>query len=116
MVNNKLKYDIPNDWEVRHLDDFGQIVSGGTPSTAVSEYWNGSIAWCTPTEITRTDGSTISETEKYITDAGLKNSAAVVLPTGSLLLCTRATIGDSKINDIPTVSYTHLTLPTILLV
>lgn len=97
MVNNKLKYDIPNDWEVRHLDDFGQIVSGGTPSTAVSEYWNGSIAWCTPTDITRTDGITISETEKYITDAGLKNSAAVVLPTGSLLLCTRATIGDSKI-------------------
>ena len=101
MVNDKLNYIIPNDWEVRHLDDFGQIVSGGTPSTAVSEYWNGPIAWCTPTDITRTDGITISETEKSITDAGLKNSAAVVLPTGSLLLCTRATIGDSKINNIP---------------
>lgn len=101
MVNDKLNYNIPNDWEVRHLDDFGQIVSGGTPSTAVFEYWNGPIAWCTPTDITRTDGITISETEKSITDAGLKNSAAVVLPTGSLLLCTRATIGDSKINNIP---------------
>ncbi len=101
MVNDKLNYNIPNDWEVRHLDDFGPIVSGGTPSTAVSEYWNGPIAWCTPTDITRTDGITISETEKSITDAGLKNSAAVVLPTGSLLLCTRATIGDSKINNIP---------------
>lgn len=101
MVNDKLNFEIPDEWEIRHLDDFGNIVSGGTPSTAVSEYWNGVISWCTPTDITRTDGVTISETEKTITNEGLKNSAAVVLPIGSLLLCTRATIGDSKINATP---------------
>lgn len=101
MVNDKLNFEIPDEWEIRHLDDFGNIVSGGTPSTAVSEYWNGLISWCTPTDITRTDGVTISETEKTITNEGLKNSAAVVLPIGSLLLCTRATIGDSKINATP---------------
>ena len=38
---------------------------------------------------------------KWLTEEGLKNSGAVILPPGSLLLCTRATIGDSKINTIP---------------
>ena len=101
MVNDKLNFKIPDEWKIKHLDDFGNIVSGGTPSTAVSEYWNGLISWCTPSDITRTDGTTISETEKTITNEGLKNSAAIILPIGSLLLCSRATIGDSKINAIP---------------
>ena len=77
------------------------IVSGGTPSTSVPSYWNGMIPWCTPTDITGTEGIIISKTEKCITEDGLKNSSADVLPSGSLLLCTRATIGDSKINSIP---------------
>lgn len=101
MVNDSLNRNIPIDWTVKYLDDFGNIVSGGTPSTSVPAYWNGFISWCTPTDITGTEGSTIAETEKTITEEGLKNSAAVILPTGSLLLCTRATIGDSKINSIP---------------
>ena len=101
MVNDTLNCDIPSDWEIKHLNDLGNIVSGGTPSTSVPVYWNGLIPWCTPTDITGTDGNTISETEKSITVEGLKNSAAVILPVGSLLLCTRATIGDSKINNIP---------------
>lgn len=101
MINDKLNINIPSDWSVKYLDDFGNIVSGGTPSTSVSTYWNGLISWCTPTDITGTEGNTISETEKTITEEGLKNSAAVILPAGSLLLCTRATIGDSKINSIP---------------
>ena len=91
---------IPEDWEVKHLPDFGDVVSGGTPSTSVSEYWNGEIAWCTPSEITRTKGTTIAETERYITVKGLANSAAILLPPGCVLLCTRATIGDSKINSV----------------
>ncbi len=92
---------IPSDWDVKHLDDFGNIVSGGTPSTKEPSYWNGLIAWCTPTDITSTPGTTITETEKSITEDGLRNSAAIILPEGSLLLCTRATIGDSKINTVP---------------
>ena len=92
---------LPEDWNIKHLDDFGYIVSGGTPSTSVPSYWNGMIPWCTPTDITGTEGIIISKTEKCITEDGLKNSSADVLPSGSLLLCTRATIGDSKINSIP---------------
>lgn len=101
MVNEKSSIKMPEDWNIKHLDDFGYIVSGGTPSTSVSSYWNGQIPWCTPTDITGTEGNIISKTEKCITEDGLRNSSAEVLPSGSLLLCTRATIGDSRINSIP---------------
>lgn len=101
MVNRKVNVKKPKDWEIKYLTDFGNIVSGGTPSTAILSYWNGTIPWCTPTDITKTEESTISKTEKCITESGLKNSSAVILPSGSLLLCTRATIGDLKINNVP---------------
>lgn len=91
---------IPEDWKIKFLPSFGDIVSGGTPSTSVSEYWDGDIAWCTPSDITRTKGTTIAKTERYITVKGLANSAAALLPPGCVLLCTRATIGDSKINSV----------------
>ena len=91
---------IPEDWEVKFLTAFGAVVSGGTPSTSVSEYWDGDIAWCTPSDISKTARTTIAKTERCITAKGLFNSAAVLLPPGCVLLCTRATIGDSKINSV----------------
>lgn len=92
---------IPEDWEIKYLSDFGKIQSGGTPSTTMEEYWGGNIAWCTPSDITSTPTKYINVTERTITEAGLNNSAATVMPAGSILLCTRATIGELKINSIP---------------
>ena len=92
---------IPEDWEVKTIASLGDIVGGGTPSTTISEYWDGDIAWCTPSDITSTDGKYIFKTERCITEKGLKNSAATVLPTNSILLCTRATIGELKLSGIP---------------
>lgn len=92
---------IPEDWAVVLLPKFGDVTSGGTPNTNNKEYWNGDIAWCTPSDITATKGTSIAKTDRYITDKGLSKSAASLLPSGSLLLCTRATIGDLKINSVP---------------
>lgn len=92
---------LPEDWAIGYLSDFGKVQSGGTPSTTMADYWGGSIAWCTPSDITSTPTKYINSTERTITDAGLKNSAAIVMPAGSILLCTRATIGELKINSIP---------------
>jgi type I restriction enzyme S subunit len=92
---------IPEDWEVVSVSRYGDVVGGGTPSTAYSDYWNGTIAWCTPTDITGTKGRTIAHTSRYITELGLNNSAAVLLPAGTVLLCTRATIGEARITTIP---------------
>ncbi len=92
---------IPTDWEICYLNDLGDVVSGGTPKTTDSECWNGDIAWCTPSDITSTKGKYISCTERLLTDKGLKNSAATLMPANSLLLCTRATIGELKICTVP---------------
>jgi len=86
-----------DEWKTKRLGEITEIVSGGTPSTRIDEYWNGNINWCIPTDITGTPGKYLSATEKRITELGLKNSSATLLPKGTLLLCSRATIGDVKI-------------------
>lgn len=88
---------IPEDWEVKSVGDVTKIISGGTPSSTNSKYWNGNILWCTPTDITKSRTKYIFDTEKKITNEGLKNSSATLLPKGTLLLCSRATIGEVAI-------------------
>ena len=87
------------EWEVKKLGDVCQIISGGTPSTRNSEYWDGDIKWCTPTDITSNKGKYLSKTSRKITDQGLKNSSATLLPKGTLLLCSRATVGEVRIAE-----------------
>lgn len=88
---------IPQEWEVRPLNYLGAICSGGTPDTEVAEYWNGDIAWCTPSDITKLDTKYIESTEVKITAKGLKESSATLLPPRSIVVCTRATIGSAAI-------------------
>lgn len=84
-------------WIKRTIGDIACIESGGTPSTTVGSYWNGKISWCTPTDITENKSKYIGNTEKTITKEGVLNSSAKLLPKGTILLCTRATIGESSI-------------------
>ncbi|CAA0149983.1 restriction endonuclease subunit S [Tenacibaculum maritimum] len=86
---------IPEDWEVFMIEDVSSVVGGGTPSTKVSSYWNGSIEWFTPTEISNVKYSYSSV--RKITKEGLNNSSAQILPKGAILMTTRASIGDLSI-------------------
>ena len=72
-------------------------MSGGTPKTTDPTYWNGGIKWCTPTDITGCTGKYLRETERTISRLGLHSSGARLLPAGTLLLCSRATIGEVRI-------------------
>jgi len=87
-------------WEVKKLGEITNIVSGGTPSTSIGKFWGGGIKWCTPTDITRTKQKYLLDTEKTISEYGLKNSSATLLPVGTLLLCSRATIGEIRIAKV----------------
>ena len=60
-------------------------------------YWNGRIPFCTPTDITSSK-KYIMKTQRYITQSGLDNSSANLLPINSILMCSRATIGPRCIN------------------
>ncbi len=84
-------------WVSTRLGDVADIKSGGTPSTAIPEYWNGGIPWCTPTDITSTEGRELTTTARTITREGLSACGATLLPPGTLLLCSRATVGHVKI-------------------
>jgi len=95
-------YDRP--WSKVELGSLAEIVSGGTPSSSVLAYWDGGISWATPTDITSESGRYLTRTERTISKDGLEHSAARLLPTGSLLLCTRATLGEIKIVVVPTAT------------
>lgn len=84
----------PN-WEKKKLGDICTIIGGGTPDSSNDEYWNGNINWFTPSEIGKT--KFISESIRKITEKGLKNSSAKLLPKGTILLSSRATIGEKSI-------------------
>lgn len=82
-------------WEQRKLGDMADIVGGGTPSTAIPEYWNGDIDWYTPAEIA--DQIYLWLSRKKITEQGYSNSSAKMLPEGTVLFTSRAGIGKTAI-------------------
>jgi len=86
-------------WQVKRLGEVAEVVSGGTPDTRVEEFWNGNIQWITPSEITKVGKRISKPTEKQITEKGLRASSAVLIPANSIILCSRATIGECAIND-----------------
>lgn len=79
------------DWEEKKLGEVVDVLGGGTPDTMASDYWGGDINWFTPTEI---KSKYLYESKRKLSQAGLKNSSAKLLPIGALLLSTRATVGD----------------------
>ena len=83
-----------HNWETKKLKDVCEIIGGGTPETNRSEYWSGNIQWFTPTEI---KSNFVSKSERTISDLGLKNSSAKLLPKVVIFLTTRATIGEVSI-------------------
>ncbi|WQY52355.1 restriction endonuclease subunit S [Helicobacter pylori] len=85
----------PSNWQRVRLGDIAEIIGGGTPSTQVASFWNGSINWFTPTEIGIT--KYVYKSQRTITPLGLKKSSAKLLPIGTILLTSRASIGDCAI-------------------
>jgi type I restriction enzyme, S subunit len=90
------------EWEEKRLDAVSEIRSGGTPSTNQPEFWDGDILWCTPTDITALNGRKyLSQTARTITVQGLKASSAELIPDRSVVMTSRATIGECAINTVP---------------
>ena len=89
------------DWRERRLGDIGKVVGGGTPSRERAEYWAGDIRWLTPAELTGISQKYVSETKDCITELGLATSGARLLPQGSLLVTSRASIGSCALAGVP---------------
>ena len=94
-----------SNWKVMKLSEVATIVGGGTPSSSKSEYFeNGNIPWITPKDLSGYNKRYISKGERNITELGLKNSSAKLLPKNTVLLTSRAPIGYVTIasNEIST--------------
>lgn len=87
-------YEVPKNWKWVKLGKITNIISGGTPSTEKKEnYENGTIPWITPKDLSKYKSKYILSGNKNITELGLKNSSARLLPKNSVLLSSRAPIG-----------------------
>ena len=75
------------------LNDTIRLLSGGTPRTSVAGYWNGDIPWYTAKDAPGSGEVFVLETERTITEAGIQNSAATVLPHGTTIITARGTVG-----------------------
>ena len=92
---------LPKGWEIRRLGKVTDIFKGGTPKRSVERYFQGDIAWAIPTDITKlNDALYIDDTETHITEEALGKSSAKLLPAGTVLLTSRATIGKVAISRI----------------
>lgn len=89
---------IPEDWAVKKLSELATVKTGGTPSTSNNLYWNGGYLWCTPTDITALKGSKyLTTTSRTLSKLGIENSSAEVLPVDTIVMSSRATIGECAI-------------------
>ena len=82
------------EWAIGTISDLGTIVGGSTPSKAKPEYYTESgIAWITPKDLSINKSKFVSHGENDITELGLKNSSAAIMPEGTVLFSSRAPIG-----------------------
>ena len=90
--------EFKDDWEQRKLGEIATVTGGGTPSTNISEYWNGDIDWYSPVEIG--ENRYVSGSIRKITKLGLEKSSAKILPVGTVLFTSRAGIGNTAILEV----------------
>ena len=102
IFSQKLRFKDENgnnypDWEEKRLGDICTIIGGGTPDTNNDKYWGDDINWFTPTEIIK---KYVDCSNRKISNLGLLKSSAKILPIGTVLLTTRATLGEMSILQI----------------
>lgn len=98
--NTKIVDGVPEGWEKKKISDVCETVGGGTPSTKVPAYYKGGrIKWVTPTDITRNNCICLLDTDKKITEEGLRNSSTKMVPAGTILMTSRASVGYFGIAD-----------------
>lgn len=97
--HTKIKNGVPEGWEKRKIAEICETVGGGTPSTNVSSYWDGDITWVVPSDVTKNDCLTLLDSERKITEEGLRESSAKMVPAQTILMTSRASVGFFALMD-----------------
>ena len=88
--------EFSGEWKTKSINDLADVIGGGTPDTTVKSYWDGGIQWFTPSEIGK--NKFVDASLRTITEEGLNNSCAKLLPPNTILLSSRATIGECSLS------------------
>lgn len=88
-------------WKEGILDDILTVKGGSTPITGEPAYWNGTIHWTSPRDITNLNGIYLFDTERKITKLGLSKISSGLLPKGTLLMSSRAPVGVLAFSEVP---------------
>jgi type I restriction enzyme S subunit len=95
--------DKPVGWELSEIGKEVEAVGGATPSTKEPAFWDGGgHHWATPKDLSKLASPVLLDTDRRITDAGLKKISSGLLPVGTVLLSSRAPIGYLTIAEVPT--------------
>ena len=93
--------DNPTGWRTAPIGDACAVIGGGTTRRSEAAYFGGGIPWATPTDVTGLADLYIGRTKETITETGLRKSGARLVPAGTVLLTSRATIGFTAIAARP---------------
>ncbi len=93
--------EVPKGWEVSTVGEQVQTVGGGTPSTKNADFWDDGIHyWTTPKDLSNLTDKILLNTERKITDAGLKKISSGLLPKDTVLMSSRAPVGYLALSKI----------------
>ena len=92
--------EVPEHWEVLPLKREFDVVGGSTPKSDIQEYWDGDIQWITPADLSRLQSFEITVSIRTITAEGLNSCGTTMVPSGSVVVSTRAPIGSLGIAGI----------------
>jgi type I restriction enzyme S subunit len=96
------KFGVPNGWNEVVVEDLAHVVGGATPSRTEFGYWTGgTVPWATPTDITTQGQKWIADSPEHITKRALDDCSCNLLPAGTVLYTSRATIGAKAIAKVP---------------
>ena len=90
---------LPESWQETTIGEIAEVIGGGTPSSKVDEYWGGDIPWLTPKDLSGYAFRRVKNGKRNITNLGLTNSSARLLPRNTILVTSRAPIGYVAIAD-----------------
>ena len=94
-----IKDGVPAGWTIKKISDVCDTIGGGTPSTRIPECWDGNVTWVVPSDVTNNDCLVLLDSDRNISERGLRESSARMVPAGTILMTSRASVGFFALMD-----------------
>lgn len=103
--------EVPAHWNVTPLKHTFRVIGGSTPKSDNEAFWDGEIAWVTPADLSRLSSWEIRSSQRAITESGLASCGTTLVPSGSIIISTRAPIGSLGIAAVELIVREHDIVP-----